>query len=413
MAGFEFTKYKWGNPVFGAGGGQVTWSFATGSGSFFAFDAAISSPALQTLVHQAFAAWERVINIDFQEVPDSTSSDIRLGLDAIDGVLNVVGQTQYTFRRSSTEFQEIRNAEIGFDTSESWSASAQGEPGRVNFYATALHEIGHAIGLDHTDDPNTIMYAYLSGQTDLTSWDITGAQLLYGARPQATIQSVFNGTEGADFYVGKPLNETIYGYGGNDLLAGDGGDDTIDGGAGLDHVAYDLARSLYQVQQDAGGAIIVSTQSASSAEGTDRLLDVERLNFADGFLAFDLEGNAGQTYRLYQAAFDRTPDTGGLGFWIRELDRGAGDLVWMAQGFLNADEFGDTYGDPINISNADYLGLLYNNILGRAPEASGFNYWMEQLGNGMSRAHVLASFSESAENSANVAASIDNGIWYT
>ena len=37
-------------------------------------------------------------------------------------------------------------------------------------------------------------------------------------------------------------------------------------------------------------------------------MNVERLDFSDAHLAFDVDGNAGQIYRLYKAAFARTPD---------------------------------------------------------------------------------------------------------
>jgi hypothetical protein len=33
-------------------------------------------------------------------------------------------------------------------------------------------------------------------------------------------------------------------------------------------------------------------------------------------VALDVDGAAGQAYRLYQAAFDRAPDKNGLGYWI-------------------------------------------------------------------------------------------------
>jgi uncharacterized protein YraI len=44
-----------------------------------------------------------------------------------------------------------------------------------------LHELGHAIGLDHSHDPNAVMYAEYSGPRSLTDDDIAGCQSLYGA----------------------------------------------------------------------------------------------------------------------------------------------------------------------------------------------------------------------------------------
>lgn len=54
--------------------------------------------------------------------------------------------------------------------------------------------------------------------------------------------------------------------------------------------------------------------------------------------------------------------------------------------------------------------MLYTNILGRAPEASGKAFWQGELDQGLARAAVLASFSESPENMKIVGAAIQNGI---
>jgi hypothetical protein len=129
-------------------------------------------------------------------------------------------------------------------------------------------------------------------------------------------------------------------------------------------------------------------------------------------IAYDNEGAAGQAYRLYQAAFDRAPDIVGLGYWIRELDADKGDLAWMANNFIISDEFRATYGSPETVSNDAFLTLLYNNVLDRNPDAEGYAYWMSELNGGFARERVLASFSESVENKANVAAAIEDGIWF-
>jgi len=53
---------------------------------------------------------------------------------------------------------------------------------------------------------------------------------------------------------------------------------------------------------------------------------------------------------------------------------------------------------------------LYDNALGRAPETAGLASWVGQLAGSLSRADVLLRFSESAENRAQVAAEIQDGI---
>jgi len=56
----------------------------------------------------------------------------------------------------------------------------------IDLYTVALHEAGHALGLGHTDDPNTIMYPYYRFGAGLSSGDIAGVQALYGSPDTST-----------------------------------------------------------------------------------------------------------------------------------------------------------------------------------------------------------------------------------
>ena len=135
--------------------------------------------------------------------------------------------------------------------------------------------------------------------------------------------------------------------------------------------------------------------------------NVERVNFFEGSLYLDTGAgeNAGVGYRLYQAAFDRIPDGDGVKYWVDKLDGGL-SFADAAAGFVSSAEFAQTYG---NLTNADFVDQIYENVLGRAAEAAGTAYWNDYLTSGHSRADVLIGFSESAENVALVAVSIENG----
>jgi hypothetical protein len=216
------------------------------------------------------------------------------------------------------------------------------------------------------------------------------------ATPPAAISEI-RGTHG---------NDTLKGTAGADVLNGFGGDDALEGGAGRDTAAFATAMSAVKVQQGTG---ILLT---SGPEGNDTLTEVERLGFADGTLAFDVSGGAGQMYRLYQAAFARDPDAEGLGYWIREYDQGGKGLAGVAFDFMRSDEFKARYGSPDAVSDEAFLNLLYQNVLGRGPDAGGRAYWMDELADGFPRENLLASFSESLENQNLVAAEVQNGIWF-
>ena len=194
-----------------------------------------------------------------------------------------------------------------------------------------------------------------------------------------------------------------------------GVDDTIDGGAGTDTALYYWNRANYTVSKTSTGWTVSSSaegvDTLAKAEGIDTLANVERLKFADTAIALDTSGVGGQTYRVYKAAFNRTPDLGGLGFWMSGMDGGI-SLNAVAQGFVNSAEFKTVYG--ASPTNAQVVTRLYDNVLGRAADTGGYNYWLGILDSGQaSVAGVLASFSESAENQAAVIGVIENGILYT
>jgi hypothetical protein len=196
----------------------------------------------------------------------------------------------------------------------------------------------------------------------------------------------------------------LTGTGGNDVMAASGGG-VMDGMAGVDTVVFGGQRAAYSLAHDGASISVVATASASATT----LANVERLQFSDQTVALDIQGNAGQAYRLYQAALGRTPDTAGLGFWINAMDDGH-TLADVASSFIGSAEFAGKYG--AHPSDADYVDALYANVLHRAADASGHDFWVHALQD-TSRAQVLADFSESPENQAQVIGAIQDGIGYT
>lgn len=197
--------------------------------------------------------------------------------------------------------------------------------------------------------------------------------------------------------IGTQDSDELWIYAGNHL---------VDGKAGIDTVEFFNPLSNCDIEKTANGFSVTNW-----IDGVITLQNVERLSFADRALALDVgEGEiAGSAYRLYKAAFDRTPDAGGLGFWINTLDGGT-SLTQAAQGFINSAEFKAMYGE--NATDQHFVTLLYNHVLHRAPEGAGYQFWLDSLASGASRAQVLKDFSESAENIAQTAELIANGIAY-
>lgn len=122
---------------------------------------------------------------------------------------------------------------------------------------------------------------------------------------------------------------------------------------------------------------------------------------------WDLDDGMALVARLYHATFDRRPDAGGLRYWDESLDGGT-SLTTIAASFASSTEFQATYG---TLNNRGFVEQIYQNVLDRAGEASGVDYWTGRLNAGVSRGEVLLGFSESAEHKVKVAAFIDDGIW--
>ena len=182
---------------------------------------------------------------------------------------------------------------------------------------------------------------------------------------------------------------------------------SIDGGAGIDTLVYTSNSTAVVISKSGGNTVVTNTATGE----VDTLVNVERLKFADTAIALDTSGVGGQAYRVYKAAFNRTPDLGGLGFWISGMDGGV-SLNTVGQGFVNSAEFKAVYGT--SPTNAQIVTRFYDNVLGRAADSGGYNYWLGVLNSGGgSVAGVLAAFSESSENQAGVIGVIGNGFAYT
>jgi hypothetical protein len=207
------------------------------------------------------------------------------------------------------------------------------------------------------------------------------------------------------FHTAAPLPHQV-GDAGNDVFHGRAGDEVINGQAGRDSVIFNGAAANYKVGQVNG---TIKVDASSGDQGHDTLLGIERVLFDDLAIAYDTGGNAGQAYRLYQAAFDRVPDLDGLGFWIAQLDYGA-SLNAVTDAFIHSDEFVKLYG--ASSSDQDFVAALYRNVLHRAPDQPGADYWNARLHDGSSRATILMEFSESQENQAALIGQISKGILY-
>ena len=108
----------------------------------------------------------------------------------------------------------------------------------------------------------------------------------------------------------------------------------------------------------------------------------------------EFEGVIAPVVRLYFAYFLRIPDYNGLQHWINQARAGA-TLAGISQQFASSPEFSFRYG---SLTNSQFVDRVYRNVLGRAPDAGGLSHWTGRLDSGaMTRGQLMLAFSESAE----------------
>lgn len=95
---------------------------------------------------------------------------------------------------------------------------------------------------------------------------------------------------------------------------------------------------------------------------------------------------------LYMDILDRTPDASGLDYWSDELEEKRQTPTQVIKFFLTSPEFKNR-----KLSDEAFLAILYQVFFDRAPDRAGYNYWLNELKNGKTRESVIDGFVGSKE----------------
>ncbi|MBI4208037.1 MAG: hypothetical protein HY527_23700 [Betaproteobacteria bacterium] len=197
---------------------------------------------------------------------------------------------------------------------------------------------------------------------------------------------------------GNELDNVLTGNELNNTLTGLAGNDTLDGGAGADTAVYSSTRAAYTVSGTA------PQFSVSGPEGSDTLASIERFQFSDKRLAFDLASGeaAGDTVRIIGAAFGANnllPEYVGIG-----LDLFDGGMRML-------EVCGLALGTPLYLSLAgsssdvDFVSTVYENVVGVVPSDAERDFYVRLLqgsGGTMTQAELLMLAANAAANAQNI-----------
>jgi serralysin len=357
----------------------------------------------------------QVTGIRFAETADGNQADIHFAYaDIVHPYITGLAMNGYTYQYMGSEVTRLNVDSWVYLDSVQWASENQSPTAGSWGYETLLHEIGHVLGLKHPFDGddvlpggadhtgNTLMSYTSSGgaHTTFSPYDLAALDWLYGRDGLGGQSGV--GTGGRHI-TGTAGHDTLRGGNTADRFEGLAGNDTLDGGAGYDCAAYAGMRARYTLSKS-GTATLV--RDNTGAEGTDTLVNVERVQFTDmsiNLTVGDLAKSIGAAQlnslvELYIAYLDRVPDADGMAHWIGQL-KGGQSLAQIGDAFYSSGvHFGSLTGYSAGMSNADFVSTVYSNVLGRSSvDASGMAYWTQALASGAeTRASLVAEILGSA-----------------
>ena len=184
---------KWGEQQLGTGA-KISYAFADETLDFDnARNCAVLAPmrtlsnsnlSFEMLVEEtaaAFRVWERAADLSFYRVANARDADIILGAQ---GEPHRRAFANVTFApREKDGVRAIDQSLVCLNPEQKWKIGFGGDTESYDIRYTLIHEIGHAIGLDHPGPSGQVMgFRYTENFPELQAGDLRGIRHLYGNR---------------------------------------------------------------------------------------------------------------------------------------------------------------------------------------------------------------------------------------